>query len=198
MKIDPETLKARQVHDLLTGAISPLPIALISTVGENGVNNAAPYSLTVPVSWKPPMVCVSIGFKKGEKKHTLRNLQFTRDFVINIMDEGYLKPTLRTSADHPVTVDKIKEVGLTAIASDKVKAPRIAEAQISIECRLVQELQFGKGDDLRSVVFGEVILVHVKDPVWVNGQIEPTLLRAVGRLGNGLYCRTGGVLKEDR
>ena len=195
MKIEMKDLNGPQTHELLTSAISPLPIALISTVGEDGIYNAAPFSMTVPVSWKPPIVFISFGLRGGQKKDTLRNIESSRDFVINTMDETLIKQTIQTSASYPSTVDEIKEVGLSAIASEKVKAPRVAEAQVSLECRFVQKLEFGKGEDLRTVVFGEVVLVHVRDEVWVSGKIEPSLLRPVGRLGNGIYCQTKEIFK---
>jgi len=115
--------------------------------------------------------------------------------VINTMDDALIKPTIQAAANYPSSVDEIKKVGLTAIASDKVKAPRIVEAQASLECRLVQNLEFGEGENLRTVIFGEVVLLHIKDDVWVAGKIDPSKLRAVGRLGNGIYCRTGDILK---
>jgi len=195
MKIEMKDLRGPQIHELLTSAISPLPIALISTVGEDGIYNAAPYSLTIPVSWKPPIICVSIGLRGKEKKDTLRNIEFSRDFVINTMDEGQIKPTVQTSAGYPSNVDEMKEVGLTAVASERVKAPRVGEAQVSLECRFVQKVEFGEGEDLRSVIFGEVLLVHVKDDVWVSERIEPSQLKAVGRVGNGIYCSTRDIFK---
>ncbi len=195
MKIDMKDLKGPQVHELLPTAISPLPIALISTVGEDGIYNAAPFSLTIPVSWNPPIVCVSFGLRGGQKKDTLRNIEFSGDFVINTMDETRINPTIRTSANYPSSVDEMKEVGLTAIASDEVKSPRVAEAQVSLECRLVQKVEFGAGGDLRTVVFGEVVVAHIKDEVWVSGKIEPSQLKAVGRLGGGVYCKTRDIFK---
>jgi len=195
MKIEMADLTGQQTHDLLTGSIAPLPIALISTIGEDGIHNAAPFSLCVPLSWKPPIVCVSFGLREGKKKDTLRNIEFSKDFVINTMDDALIKPTIQAAANYPSSVDEIKKVGLTAIASDKVKAPRIVEAQASLECRLVQNLEFGEGENLRTVIFGEVVLLHIKDDVWVAGKIDPSKLRAVGRLGNGIYCRTGDILK---
>ena len=125
----------------------------------------------------------------------MRNIEFAKDFVINIMDETLIERTIQTSADYPSSVDEIKEVGFTAIAADKVKSPRIAESQISLECRLVQRLEMGEGQNLRSIVFGEVVLVHVKDELWVAGKIEPSRLRAVGRLASGIYCRTTDIFK---
>ena len=195
MKIEIANLDNRQMHTLLGSAIVPLPIALISTVGEDGIYNAAPFSLVVPVSWKPPIICVSFGLRQGQKKDTLRNIEFSEDFVVNIMDENLIKPTIQTSANYPSDVDEIKQVGFTAIASDRVKSPRVAESQVSLECRLVQRVEFGGGQNLRVVIFGEVVVMHVQDEVWVAGKIEPSRLRAVGRLEHGIYCRTTDIFE---
>lgn len=195
MKIEMTSLDARQTHDLLTSAIAPLPIALISTVGKDGVNNAAPYSLAIPISWKPPLVIVALGSKKGEKKDTLNNMEYTRDFVLNIMSEDALKPTIKTAGAYPSNVDEIQEVGLTAIAADKVKSPRIGEAPISIECRLSQVMEMGKGEDIRWLAFGEVILVHLHDEVWASREVNHEILKGVGRLGANAYCSTKHTFK---
>ena len=206
MKIEPVNMDRQEVHNLLSGAIVPLPVVLITTVGEDGVYNAAPNSFVIPVSAKPPVICVSISVFHGraylarqwQRKDTLKNIEFSQDFVVNIMDESLIKPTIQASADYPSDVDEIKEVGLTAIAADKVKSPRIAEAQVSFECRLVQKLELGEGQDSRGIVFGEVVLAHVKDGLWVDGKIGPSRLRAVGRLGDGVYCRTGDIFEVKR
>ena len=195
MNIETANLNWGELHELLGRAIAPLSVAFISTIGEDGIYNAAPFSLVVPVSWNPPIICVSFGLRKGQKKDTLRNIEFSKDFVINIMDETLLKPVIQASADYPSDVDEIKEVGLTAIAADRVKSPRIAEAQVSLECQLVQRLELGEGANLRGVVFGEAVLVHVKDEVWVDGKIDPSRLNPVGRLGGGIYCRTKDIFE---
>ncbi len=193
MKVELTDLRSREVHDILTHSIAPLPIALISTVGEDGVYNAAPFSLVVPISYMPPIICVSFGLRRGQKKDTLRNLEYSQDFVINIMDESLIQSTIQTSVDYPSNVDEIKEVGFTAVASDKVKSPRIAEAQVSLECRLMETLELG--EELRNVIFGEVVLAHVKDELWVDGSVDPYKLRSVGRLGSGIYCHTRDIFE---
>ena len=91
--------------------------------------------------------------------------------------------------------DEIKEVGLTALSADKVSAPRISEAQVSLECRFSQILELGAGEKLRTLIFGEVLLLHIKDDVWVNNKIDPCRLKGVGRLSRGAYCRTTDILK---
>lgn len=196
MQIDVATLERMALQGLLEGAIIPLPIALVSTVGPDGVYNAAPFSLVFPVCWQPPIVCASFGYRKGRPKDTSKNIAFSQDFVINIMDEGRIKATARAAADYPPGIDEMKEVGLTAAPAVMVKSPRVAEAQVSFECRLVQTLNFGEGAARRDVIFGEVVWAHLRDELWVEGRIEPSRLKAVGRLANGVYCRTGDIFRQ--
>jgi len=197
MKIDTAESDGRQMHALLGSAIAPLPIALISTVDENGIYNAAPYSLVFPVSWKPPVICVSFGLKRGQKKDTLKNIESSEDFVVNIMDETFIKPVLKAAVEYPSDVDEIQEVGLTAVSSEKVSSPRIFEAQVSLECQFRQTLAFGVGENSRTLIFGEVLLVHLKDNILKNNKIDPSRLRAVGRLSRGTYCRSTDILKVN-
>jgi len=69
----------------------------------------------------------------------------------------------QSSADYPSNVDEFKEVGLTPVKSEQVKAPRVAESPIHMECRLVQILKYGQAPAIANVVIGEVVLVQVRD-----------------------------------
>ena len=202
MKIETANLKRQELHDLIGTAIAPLPIALISTIGQDGTYNAAPFSFVAPLCSKPPIICVSFGLRQGQRKDTLRNIEFSLDFVVNVVDESLIKQTIQTSVDYPTGIDEIKEVGLTAISSEKVKSPRIAESKVSLECRLVQKLEMleeqREGQGFRAIVFGEVVVAHIKDELWVEGKVEPSQLRAVGRLGKDTYCRTGDFFEMKR
>ena len=198
MKIDMNSLDKKKIHSLLIGAISPLPVALISTIGEDGINNAAPFSLAFPISSKPPLICVSIGLRNGQMKDTGRNIEYAKDFVVNIMGEDTIKQAIRTAGNYASNVDEIKKVGLTAIVAERVKSPLVAEAQISMECKLYQKHEIGEGENLRLIIYGEVLLVHLKEGIWVSGKINPSVLKAVGYLGNNKYCRTTEVMSLRR
>lgn len=202
MKIETAKLGRMELHELIGAAISPLPVAFISTIGEGGKYNAAPFSFVAPMGSKPAIVCVAFGLRKGQKKDTLKNIEMTRDFVINVVDEPLIAQAVQASADYPYGVDEIKEVGLTAITSDMVKSPRIAESKISLECRLVQKLEilqdFQDGKGLTAIVFGEVVMAHVKDELWLENRIDPTKFKPVGRVGKDLYCRTEDVFEIRR
>ena len=200
MIIEMNNLEATKIHEFLISALAPLPVTLISTVGAEGISNAAPFSAVAPISWKPPLICVSVGSKKGRKKDTTNNIDFSGDFVINIMSEDFLKPLVQASGNYPSDVSEMERVGLTTIPAQKVKSPLIKEAQISFECRLERKIELGEGENVRWVYFGEVLLMHLKDDVLTSGDIDPLKLRGVGYLGKGplgkrLFCRTKDILK---
>ena len=202
MRIDPGDLSWHDAHELIGNVIAPLPVALISTTGQDGTYNAAPFSFVAPVCSKPLIVCVSIGLQKGQKKDTLRNIEFSHDFVLNVVDESIIGRVVQTSADFPSDVDEIKEVGLTAIESEKVKSPRIVESKASLECQFLEKLEIieerPEGNGLRAIVLGKVVLVHIKDESWVDGKVDPSRLKALGRVGTDLYCRTGDIFEVKK
>ena len=197
MKINPADLDRRDRHELMMSAIVPRPIAFVSTVGEDGVFNLAPFSAFCSLGLQPTLVCLSITSKRGgEEKDTIRNIQFSKDFVINIVDENLAEAMNRSSMEYASDVDEFKEVGLTPVKSDLVKSPMVAESPVNMECKLVQVLKLG---EISQAVIGEVILVHVRDELWTGEYIDPSRLKAIGRVG-GLhsYCRTGDIFEMER
>ncbi len=196
MKIDPVNLDHGDSHELLASAIVPRPIAFVSTVGEDGVFNLAPFSFFAPVCVKPALVSFCVGWKRdGQKKDTLKNIEFAKEFVINMVDETLAEAMSEASYSYPSNVDEFKEVGLTPVTADLVKAPMVGESAVNMECRLVQILEFGKAPRKASFIIGEVLRVHAKDELCVNGEIQSSKLRAIGRLGADLYCRTTDIFE---
>lgn len=199
MKLEAAKTGRMELHDLLGISMGPLPIAFITTVGPDGSYNAAPFSFASPVCSKPAIISVAIGLRAGQKKDTVRNIEYSRDFVFNSVDEGIIKQVIQASADYPYGVDELKATGLTAIKGEMVKSPRVAEAKVSLECRLVQILEFveqyKEGPGLKSIIYGEVLLAHIKDEVWVDGKIDPRRLKAIGRVGANLYSKPGEIFE---
>ena len=64
MKIDPVNLEWKEAHELLAGAIMPRPIAFVSTIGEDGVFNVAPFSFFAPIHTQPMLAGFNTGWKK--------------------------------------------------------------------------------------------------------------------------------------
>jgi flavin reductase (DIM6/NTAB) family NADH-FMN oxidoreductase RutF len=190
MKFSIGDLDWKESHELMAGAVVPRPIVLISTVGENGVFNVAPFSFYGVASVKPAIVFVGIGVKvrAKQKKDTLKNIEFSKDFVINAVDEALAEPMNQSSADYPSDVSEFDEVGLTAVKSDLVKSPRVMKSPINMECRLRQIMEFGEFPHSTDVVIGEVLRVHVRDDLWVNDTIQMSKLKAIARLGGSFFA----------
>jgi len=178
--------------------ILPRPIAWVSTIGKDGVPNLAPFSFFTGVSSKPAIICFSIGSRKGQKKDTLKNIESTKDFVINVVDEDLAQRMNQSSADYPSNVSEFEETGLTPLPGDKVSSPRVAQSPINMECELIKILNFGQSPNTSSLIIGEIVRVHVKDTLIGNGIIDISQLKAIGRLGGELYCRTADIFELKR
>lgn len=199
MKIDLANLSFKDAHELLAGAIAPRPIAFVSTIGENGVFNLAPYSFFTPMCVKPALIGFGTGWKRdGQKKDTLKNIEFAKEFVVCVVDETLAEPMNKTSYPFPSDVDEFKEAALTPVKADLVKAPLVAESPINLECRLVQILEFGEAPQKVSFIIGEILRANIRDDLYVNGEIESSKLKTIGRLGGELYCRTTDIFEMKR
>lgn len=201
MKIDPRDSNQQDASHLLTDIVAPRPIAWVSTVGEKGIFNLAPFSAYGMVSTRPMVVAFSISSNRdGVKKDTLRNIEATKEFVINVVTEDLAEAMNKTSAPYPRDVSEFEKVGLTPAKADIVKAPMVAESPIKLECRVLQILEFGATPTLTSLVIAEVLRVHIADQFYDKASKRLTGLRAIARLGGDgdLYCRSRDVFQMKR
>jgi flavin reductase (DIM6/NTAB) family NADH-FMN oxidoreductase RutF len=195
MRIDASTLDRQAAHELLKGCVSPRPIAWISTLSADGVANTAPYSCFTFVALVPPMVCFSVEPRPdGATKDTLRNAEFTGDFVVNLVPEELAAAMNASAEGFPPEISEFSKVGVTAAASERVRSPRIAESPVNLECRVGRIIELGQS----SLVIGEVLVVHVRDDLYRDGTIDVARLRPVARLAGNEYCRLGEVFELDR
>ncbi len=197
MKFNPKELSKSQVYKLLISALIPRPIALVSTINQDGVVNVAPFSFFGAMSSKPPIIYVSIDRKRdGDKKDTLKNIELTGDFVVNIVTEEIAEKMNICAVDFPYGISESQIAGLTPVQSELVKSPRIAESPINFECKVLKIIEIG--DAPNSVVFGEILLFHVNDEILENGIVNPRKLKVVGRLGGNFYTLVDNVFEMKR
>jgi flavin reductase (DIM6/NTAB) family NADH-FMN oxidoreductase RutF len=198
--LDPSTLDVRQTYRLMIGAIIPRPIAFVSTMSPEGVGNLAPFSYFNAVSSEPPCLMFSIARKpNGENKDTLRNIEATRQFVVNITSTWMAEAMNATAADYPYGVDEMQKVGLTPLPSLKVKPPRVAESAIQMECVLEGSLEVGdQGAGAATVVVGRILQFHLHSSVHHEGKIDPRALDPLARLAGFSYARLGQVFDIPR
>lgn len=188
------------IYKLLIGAVVPRPIAFISTLSPDGVGNLAPFSFFNGVSSDPPCLMIAITRNSdGGKKDTLRNVEATGQFVVNTVADWMAEPMNQCSANYPYGVDEMKEVGLTPLASMKVKPPRVKESPIHMECELYKTLEVGEAKvGASTIVVGKIVAMHIHKPAYYDGKIKISEIRPLSRLAGASYGLTEGIFDLPR
>jgi flavin reductase (DIM6/NTAB) family NADH-FMN oxidoreductase RutF len=187
-EFDPATLDAQTQYKLLIGSVTPRPIALVTTLGSQGPN-AAPFSFFNAIGSNPAMLMFSVGVKEGRAKDTISNILEIPEFVVHIVSDAIKEKMNVCAIDYPRGVNEIAEAGFTALASTKVRPPRIAEAPVAFECRLLQRLELGRVP--YHVVIGEVVYYHFHEGIVdAKFHVDVGRIDPIGRLtGKGGYTR---------
>ncbi len=197
MKIDPRTFEG--FNRVLTGVVVPRPIAFVSTISPDGIVNLAPYSFFNAVAYDPPTIVFSSSRRVPTKeKDTLANIEATGEFVVNIVVDDIAEAMNKTAAEYPADVSEFEIAGLTPAPSDRVKAPRVAESPVNMECRLVQVVPIGSGDHAHGLVIGEIVLMHLRDDIINGHRINHQVLKPTGRLAGNMYCHTDDTYEMVR
>ncbi|MBI3208994.1 MAG: flavin reductase family protein [Candidatus Solibacter usitatus] len=194
MTVDPTQHESRDVYKLLIGSVVPRPIGFISSVSADGVRNLAPFSFFNAVCQNPPTVIFSAGLKGAssadKRKDTLRNVQETGEFVVNIVGSDIAAAMNTTSGDYAPEIDEFEVAGLTPIASETVRPARVKECRVQMECRATQFVTVSDKPGGACIVVGEVVRIHVDDGIVDGYKIDPAKLDAIGRMGGNTYART--------
>jgi len=182
-------------HDPLNAIIGPRPIGWISTRGQSGVLNLAPYSFFNAFNYHPPI----IGFSSTAAKDSLKNAEETGEFVWNLATMDLAAAMNATSATVAYEVDEFELAGLTPESSRNVAVPRVAESPVNFECKVTQIVRLR--DQYSSpvaawLILGEVVGVHIASALLKDGVFDT--------FGAGVILRAGGpsayatVLPQNR
>ena len=197
--IFPNEKTERENYKLLIGSVIPRPIAFVTTLSEEGVVNAAPFSFFNIVSSNPPMLSVSVQRKNGIMKDTARNAVASKQFVIHIVDEQNVPKVNDTAANLPSNESEIELAQLTLVDSVKVNTPGVAESKIRFECELVEALPLGDGEQVGcDLLIGRVVAYHFDEEVYEDGKIDPRKLGAISRLAGNDYAKIGEIFTMER
>jgi flavin reductase (DIM6/NTAB) family NADH-FMN oxidoreductase RutF len=192
MKFDLEKTPRSHAYKLLVGLVAPRPIALITSMDEEGRLNAAPFSAYNYLCTDPPIVGIGVTNRTNEAfvpKDTARNIRRTGEFVVNIVTEDIALQMNICATDFPEEMSEVELAGFTTAASEKVKVPRLAEAHAAMECREFTTMEIGRS----RIILGRVVAVYVEDR-FVDPEgpyIKADELHSIGRMnGLGNYVRT--------
>ena len=147
---------------------------------------------------QPAIVALGIsGRGKGVPKDSLKNIEDTREFVVNLVTYAARDAMNRTAADFPPEVGEVEAVGLETAPSVAVRPPRLVLSPVHLECRLATIVEVGRN----RVTIGEIVHAHVADAFYdpQKGYVATDKLDLIGRMhGRGWYARTTDLFEMPR
>lgn len=182
--------------DPFKAIVVPRPVGWISTLSEDGINNLAPYSFFNAFADAPNYVA----FGSGGRKDTLRNVEASGVFAINLATFDLREAMNASSANVPPHVDEFKLAGLTPEPCRLIKCARVGESPVVLECRhfKTMELPDDEGRVQDFLVVGRVVGVHIDDRFIEDGRVNSAAMKPIARLGYSEYATVETAWKMRR
>lgn len=197
--IDPKSIETAKLQGYLQSSVGPRPIAFASTMDANGNPNVSPFSFFNVFSANPPILIFSPARRVRDNsiKHTLMNVEATREVVINVVNYDMVQQISLASTEYADGVDEFIKSGLTPIPSEAVKPFRVKESPVQFECKVTQIIPLGTEGGAGNLVLCEVVRIHISESVLdENGAIDQYKIDLVSRLGGSWYSRSNQGLFE--
>jgi flavin reductase (DIM6/NTAB) family NADH-FMN oxidoreductase RutF len=177
MDFDFATLTSKERYKLLVGAIVPRPIAWVSTLNPSGTLNLAPFSAFNYMGDDPGVVA----FSPHPSKHTFKNLEREREFVVNLVPHTLAEAMNTTAIDFPESVSELEHIAVTTAPGVQVRTPRVVESPVNLECRVHTVVELGN----TRVVVGQVLHYHIADEFLDRERlyVRTAALDLIGRTG---------------
>ncbi len=177
----------------------PRPIGWLSTVSKQGTPNLAPFSQWQNLTFDPPMVMFAANqLSSGDRKHTVVNAEETGWFVWNMATYGLRNAVNLSSVELSETEDEFQHAGVTPEPCISAPGPRVLESPAHFECRYLSthRLRGNSNHGWVEVIYGEVILIHVKDSyLTAEGKMDIPKIRPLARLGYYDYTSVTDVFE---
>jgi flavin reductase (DIM6/NTAB) family NADH-FMN oxidoreductase RutF len=185
-------LKPADLQNYLQYAIAPRPICFASTIDKAGNVNLSPFSFFNMFSTNPP-ICVFSPARRvrdNTTKHTLENILEVGECVINIVNYKMVQQTSLASVEYPKGTNEFVKAGFTALKSELVKPPRVAEAPVQMECVIREVIKLGDQHGAGNLILAEIKIIHIQEEILdAEGKIDQEKIDLVARLGGDWYCR---------
>lgn len=198
MRFDFDTVAVQDRYKLMTAAITPRPIAWVTSRSRDGIDNAAPFSFFNMMVPEPPLVALGMMRRPdGSQKDSARNILDTGEFVVNLVSRADAEAMNLTCIDAPPEVDEILLTGLATAPSHRVAPLRITSSPINLECRLFQAIEPSCAS---TVILGEVVAMHFADGlVDERLHVDTPAMELVARMhGAGWYTGCSDLFQMKR
>ena len=196
LEINPKDLSTKDLHGHLLSSVGPRPIALVSTIDNEGRPNLSPFSFFNVFSANPPIAIFSPArrVRNNTTKHTLQNAALTKEVVINVVSFPIVEQTSLSSTDYKEGVNEFIKSGLTPLESIQVKPYRVKESPVHMECLVKDIISLGEEGGAGNLVVCEIVKMHISENVLnEHNQIDPNKIDLVGRMGANWYCRASNT-----
>mgnify|MGYP000397292671 FL=1 len=199
MIFDVSELENQQKYRLLTGGITPRPIAWISTRSAEGIDNLAPYSFFTVASCNPPVLLYTqVIQRSGIDKDTLKNLMATGECVVNIVNSDLLEKMNKTSASIDFDQSEFDFADVESCASHIVAPLSVKDSPVRYECTLRDTISMGDLPTGGTVILLDVKSIYVRDGLYEDGVISQQLVDSVGKMGGDTFSLTTSNIELTR
>ena len=196
LEINPKDLSTKDLHGYLLSSVGPRPIALVSTIDNEGRPNLSPFSFFNVFSANPPIAIFSPArrVRNNTTKHTLQNAASTKEVVINVVSYPIVEQTSLSSTEYKEGVNEFIKSGLTPVESIQVKPYRVKESPVQMECIVKDIISLGEEGGAGNLVVCEIVKMHISENILnEHHQIDPNKIDLVGRMGGNWYCRASNT-----
>jgi flavin reductase (DIM6/NTAB) family NADH-FMN oxidoreductase RutF len=193
LSLQPKDIPVSELHQYLLGSVGPRPIALASTIDQNGNANLSPFSFFNVFSANPPIAIFSPArrVRNNTTKHTLENVLENKEVVINVVSYDIVQQTSLSSTEYESGVNEFVKSGLTPLQSELVKPFRVKESPVQMECIVNDVISLGNEGGAGNLVICEIKMIHINEEILNDmGAIDPNKIDLVGRMGGNWYCRS--------
>ena len=196
LEINPKDLSTKDLHGYLLSSVGPRPIALVSTIDNEGRPNLSPFSFFNVFSANPPIAIFSPArrVRNNTTKHTLQNAASNKEVVINVVSYPIVEQTSLSSTEYKEGVNEFIKSGFTPVESIEVKPYRVKESPVQMECTVKEIISLGEEGGAGNLVVCEIVKMHISENILnEHHQIDPNKIDLVGRMGGNWYCRASNT-----
>ena len=188
-----KSTQTSEVYRYLSNAVTPRPIAFVSTIDKKGNKNLSPFSFFNVFSVNPPILVFSPvrRVRNNTSKDTLDNIKEVNECVVSLVSEEIAQQVSLSSCDFEANVNEFEKAGFTEIESELIRPSRIKESPINFECKVIDVIELGEEGGAGSLVLCEVLKIHIDEKVIdEKDELDPLKLNLVSRYGKNWYGKT--------
>lgn len=200
VNFSPQNLTLKEKRKFFIGSVIPRPIALVSTLSDEGIVNIAPFSYFNIVTYDPPVLSISVQRTETRHKDTARNILENREAVVHIIDQDNVEAANLTSAALEADKSELDISDFTTIDSQMIRVPGVNEAKVRYETELYDSMVIynDQNKPTADLLLLKVKHYHIDESIYQNGYIDPLKLKAVSRLAGNDYAEVGRIFPLER